>query len=280
MPFRVHRAAANGACWVPLLVAVILSGVAGCGSGSGNVGDAAVPGTSQSVSRDGSLPVASQMRVIALNDFWRYQLARNIDPAPTPFPVQSGNGFPSVTFDPLLDPQIANQMGEMILDATRLSIYPPQPDLLLRTTYRSQPDAGWIAFGNYFRQDPASGGISYTSLGNFGALREPVENLPGTWTTGLQFERTMTGTNDQTVHMQFAILGVEMVECPLGRFQTWKTAITYEYPRTGGTWRSEGTYWYAPELGSYIKARVVRNEGGVKTVTDDLLLIETNTLTP
>lgn len=81
------------------------------------------------------------------------------------------------------------------------------------------------------------------------ANNEPVLTVPGTWALGISFDKTIPNNNGGN-HVSFVITDQEQVSVPAGRFQAWKTVMT----QSTSFYNTSGTYWYAPEVGQFVKA--------------------------
>jgi hypothetical protein len=249
-----------------VLTFALLGGVmplSGCGSGSG--------------ARQGVAPVATRMRTLKYGDHWIYRLTQVTDPPLDPIAGIDLNGntewFPS-PYSNLTGTTSIFVSAETQNDVT-------EPKLTFQSTF--DKGRGGFAVSSLFHQDTTNGAVYTLARNELGRLREPVETLPGVWGSGINFERTLTGSDDRTARIRFAILGKETVEVAAGRFETWKTSITYELPPPSlahEMTRVENLYWFAPQLGHFVQARIVSTRKDQRTVTEELRLIQSNTLKP
>lgn len=101
------------------------------------------------------------------------------------------------------------------------------------------------------------------SLGPGGALEDrfflPQRVLPGAWSEGtnLDYRLNVVGRPEGWPTLEEAatvtVLGTEEVETPLGRFATWKVHVQYDVTALTKGGGVEATYWYAPQLGAFVK---------------------------
>ena len=92
-------------------------------------------------------------------------------------------------------------------------------------------------------------------------LPAPQSVLFGTWAQGksVSFNLLYDNYNEylpaEGGYATLTIVGTEKVKTPLGTFDTWKV----EAKPDGQTqfFQVSGTYWYAPQLGIYVRAHVV-----------------------
>jgi hypothetical protein len=237
--------------------------LSGCGSGSG--------------SKQGVAPVATRMRALKNGDYWIYRGTRVTDPPLDPVGVGHADG----TIEWVPNPNSNLTAGTSIYVTQDAETGASQYKLTFNTTF--DHGRGGLSVSSLFRQDATNGGIHNLTLNELGQLREPVETLPGVWASGTTFERTLTGEDGRTARVRFTVLGKEIVEVPAGRFETWKTSVAYELPppsHAGGVTRVENMYWFAPQLGQFVQARIVSTRADQRTVTEELRLIQTNTLKP
>lgn len=108
---------------------------------------------------------------------------------------------------------------------------------------------------------------------------QPPVFLPGKWQSGLQFNTETTYDDGATERGDWKILGTEIVDTPAGRFATWK--VNEQVDMTGnasnplGDTTQHGIYWYAPQLGSFVKAEVKQTMLGGIVLTMNFLLQKT-----
>ena len=141
-----------------------------------------------------------------------------------------------------------------------------QAELAQTTTISSQSQAYKTVM--YYQQDAASndlvwyGGPDYT-------LTPPVPTVPGSWAKGVSFTTQSTDQTGQQVTVSLKVIGTETVSVPLGRFQTWKVTASQDIK---GFENTTGTYWYAPQIGTYVKVvfNSTSNAGGSYDYSLDL----------
>ena len=73
---------------------------------------------------------------------------------------------------------------------------------------------------------------------------------------GVRFTRNWGG---QSWKDQILVTGVEQIEVPAGRFDTYVLLRTSE--QVGSDWRAEQRTWYAPELGWVVRFEGFNNRG-------------------
>lgn len=251
----------------PVALTFVLIGgmipVSGCGSGSG--------------SRQGVAPVATRMRALKNGDYWMYRGTRVTDPPLDPVGIGHADG----TVEWVANPNSNMTTGSTISVSQDAETAGSKFRLTFSTIFDN--GRGGVSLESFIRQDTTDGGIHNLTLNELGLLREPVETLPGVWATGTTFDRILAGEDGRTARVRFTVLGKEIVEVPAGRFETWKTSIAYELPppsHAGGVTCVENLYWFAPQLGQFVQARIVSTQADQRTVTEELRLFKTNTLKP
>lgn len=124
----------------------------------------------------------------------------------------------------------------------------------------------------YFRQNPVTGDIlTYAEfLGDrISRMTSPWATAFGTWQHGLVRQGAVTFTNGTVESRNAVVSGIEIITVPAGRFDTWRILTT----RSSDQEQESGSYWYAPQLGTFVKSgvTVIKNDGsGEVTTTAEL----------
>lgn len=101
----------------------------------------------------------------------------------------------------------------------------------------------------YFR---SSDNRDFSMVGSGNALNTPLRFLPGIWTLETEFaaDATAPGNPPQSFHSHLKVLGTEQVTVPAGTFETWKCEVERDFlPQS-----QSGIFWFAPQIGSHVKA--------------------------
>lgn len=93
-------------------------------------------------------------------------------------------------------------------------------------------------------------------------LLTPAIALPGTFSHGYNYNNDLTYEDSTTSRETFVIVGTETVATPIGKFETWKATSTI----TDSESSTQHTRWYAPQLGTFVKAEAIQTITGVATV--------------
>lgn len=105
-----------------------------------------------------------------------------------------------------------------------------------------------VKHAEFFRQDKQSRDLTF-SHDNAGLMGASVLRIPGTWSDTLDRSFTANATN-----YSFKVEGKEVVITAAGTFNTWRVHKTL----VGQVANFTGTYWYAPEIGAFVKFQETR----------------------
>lgn len=115
--------------------------------------------------------------------------------------------------------------------------------------------------------------------GAIARLKEPQIERPGEWKNGLDFSsaRAYAGARPEDPAEEWryveVVIGSEVIRTGVGYVTAWKVS----HLRTSATTTVNGTYWYAPQLGIYVRAEeAFVNSAAGTTGTRTLLLDATN----
>jgi hypothetical protein len=119
----------------------------------------------------------------------------------------------------------------------------------------------------WYQQNPDSQSVD-VNASEIDGVKKLVGGLkyPGYWAEGID----ILGSGSR-----FQVVAKEIVTVPLGRFETWKVTLT----QNNSNFKLDGTYWYVPDLGNWIRAQwtytdkkdnVVRNYFQEMTTTNTL----------
>lgn len=135
-----------------------------------------------------------------------------------------------------------------------------------------------FAFNNslFFTQDPATRNVTEYGQqeGNeISTLTAPRTALPGQWSAGYAVDDQVSYTNGQTERRTTTIVGSEVVQVPAGQFTAWRVLRSV----TDANSSTNGTYWYAPQIGNYVKGEETSTDlGAGQTTTRRVELTSTN----
>ena len=135
-----------------------------------------------------------------------------------------------------------------------------------------------------YQQDSSSRSLYRTGT-NGSLLRTPALSLPGTWYAGESNSASSTLSDGTSYSVVFKVEEEEPVTVPAGTFLTWKTIVTETTIGPAPVSAPDtvtGTYWYAPQIGSYVKANTQtqtedQTSGVVSTTTFDFQMTGTST---
>lgn len=135
-------------------------------------------------------------------------------------------------------------------------------------TYTVQGQPFTLDTTTYFRQDPTTGEIvtfAEASGNTIYRMTIPWATAFGTWQDGLRRAGGVIFTNKASESRSFTVSGTEVIIVPAGRFDTWRVLTT----RSSNQDQESGIYWYAPQLGTFVKSSVtVLNNGtGEEVIT-------------
>lgn len=110
-------------------------------------------------------------------------------------------------------------------------------------------------------------------------LITPQTVLFGSWTQGAKLSYKLLYQNEDAVYPSEAatltILGTERVKTPLGTFDTWKVQSELNGPTA--PYQITGTYWYAPQLGTFVRAHEILGGADLEVGSEyDITLKSTN----
>lgn len=142
---------------------------------------------------------------------------------------------------------------------------------------------------NYLVVTQASAGSPVNATGYYSgengdaeaALAAPISVLPGSWSTTAAESGTEPLTNGGTLSYSLSYVGQSTVATSFANFQCYEVHETTTYTNAASkTVTTDGDYWWAPEMGSYIKANetVTDTINGTTTTTQSIL--SSSTVTP
>ncbi len=205
-----------------------LLALAGCGGGH----DREPPGS------DAQYPLATTTRQLQAGDQWTYE-------------VRTNNKRENYDY--------------RVFVTSPLTLQDTSAQLIEVKAFRSSDPSERIEQQRIFTQNTASGDIVQTGKladeageTRIFSLTQPQRILPGMWTAGGDFSYAFVYDPsapypEQEVRGQ--IVGAEAVQTPLGTFDTWKVvvdSIDRQNVREPDFFHFK-TFWYAPQLGAYVK---------------------------
>lgn len=105
--------------------------------------------------------------------------------------------------------------------------------------------------------------------------------LFGNWVEGAKLSYKIVYENDPAIYPRqgraatLTIVGTEKIKTPLGTFETWKVQSEMNGPTVPN--QITGTYWYAPQLGTYVRAHEVLSSNDPEQGGEyDITLTSTN----
>lgn len=113
-----------------------------------------------------------------------------------------------------------------------------------------------------------------------GFLHGDLSALVGEWK--LSLEHSGSGWRSETniaYRFQLKVVGNDLIRVPAGAFETWRCEVQRDVYTldAGRLFTQEGTFWYAPQLGQYVKAvykhtpyKHTPSEGAEIEITEEL----------
>lgn len=160
-----------------------------------------------------------------------------------------------------------------VIDTYTATTFRGAPSLLSTTSITFRVEGSDIVenLSSINRQDGATGDLFVVSTdASDAALTTPVIFLPGTFRNGYSHSADYVYEDGSpSSRRTFTVVGTEIVSTPIGRFETWKAVAT----ETEGDTSSQSTQWFAPQLGTFVKADVIQSlDGGRQTIRFSLAL--------
>lgn len=229
-----------------LLCGLTLLGVTvGCGSGGSSVGTPTPTATPTPL-----IPLETRLRTIKAGDSFSYTFTRQVY-------TTKESVSPDITGTGTMNTAISSARldNQSYLLQNNVATY----------TVNGQPFT--LNTGTYFRQHPTTGDIqTYAEVtgDKINRLTSPWATAFGTWKNNTQRNGDVTFTDGTTEYRIFLVFEPVVVTVPAGRFNTWRV----ENFRSSFTDEEFGSYWYAPQLGTFVKSRVtVTKDDGSEDVT-------------
>lgn len=173
---------------------------------------------------EATTPAASKLRVLRSSDSWTYD-----------YSAQSTNQTYAGTMKITITEETVN--GKSVLAET--SVMTDLSGVTLPTQVL------------YMQQDPTTGDVLMYGKKNLNdnsvitVTDQPLPVIwPGAWISGKTVSPNIHYSDGTTDQSSYTILAQESVTTPAGTFQTWKISITGS---------ANGTAWFSPQLGHYIK---------------------------
>jgi len=185
---------------------------------------------------------AASLRLLRLNDHWRYRVAGTLTPPNSEARELTGEISVSIAEDRLL--HRAEYMS--IVFSQRFEV--TEAD----SSRRPLPAPEWMFS---FVQEQSSGDLSIvadnmTRNGTPRTAKMPQVFYPGRWSLKTAYDNRLEFDNGESVHNVLSVFKQEQVETEAGLYPSWVARITSNSAATG---LIEGMDWWTPELGAPAK---------------------------